>query len=248
VSEISHACLQRVAGIALVGSLALAGCGGGGSGAASVPSIHIDVPTLAATYATTSTDVRLGGTVSGASFVHVRNALTGLTTEGYVIYSQGAGSWFADVAGLGFGDNPITVTADADGTGASTAQAHITVSRPLQPASLVTNGSSEHSSDTYWTDASSFGGAHAIALFADGTGRSTTGSTLADSAGAVANVTWSSPGADSIVIIGCPNCSFQTISRISGSFGDGTFYGQVVTTGGAGDSSLDVFVLSSGSL
>lgn len=227
----------------------LTACGGGGSGdTAESPTISIDVPTSEPAYSTTWTGVRLGGTISGASFVHVRNALTGLTTEGYVNYNQGIGSWFADVTGLGLGDNPITVTADSDGTGTSTAAAHITITRPLQPADSIINGPDQFSADTYWTDVNSFNGSHKIALFGDGTGRSTTGSKLSEDAGAVVDITWTILAPDSIVISSCPACSFQIISRISGSFSDGSFHGEVVTTGGVGDSSLDAFVLSAGKL
>jgi len=228
-------------------AILLAGCGGGGGGVQS-PSISIDVPTSAPGYSTTWTSVRLGGTISHASFVHVRNSSTGFTTEGYVNYYQGYGSWFADVYGLGFGDNSITVTADADGTGARTANAHITVIRPLQPADLIINGPDQSSAPTYWTDTSSFSGSHNIAFFANGTGRSTTGSTITENAGTVVNFTWSILGPDSIIISNCLNCSFQKISQIQGSLNEELFYGQVETVGGNGNISLDSFVLTSGNL
>lgn len=235
--------------VALFLGLLLTACGGGGGGGGDdSPSITIDVPTSAPTYATAWADVRLGGSISGASFVHVHNALTGSNTEGYVNYNQGLGSWFADISGLGFGDNPITVTADADGTGTNTADAYITIVRPLQPADLILNGTNQVSAVTYWTDGSSYHGSHKIALFADGTGRSTTGSTLTEDAGGVVDITWSKTSPDSIVITGCLTCSFQAISRISGSFADAAYYGQVVTTGGLGDVSLDAFILTDGTL
>lgn len=227
-------------------ALLLGGCGGGNS--VPPPSISIDVPTSAPAYFTTATSVRLGGTIADASFVHVLNSTTGSTTEGYVSYYQGYGSWFADVYGLLPGDNLITATADADGTGARTAVARITVTRPLQPADLVINGADQLSATTYWTDTSSFGGSHLIAIFGDGTGRSTTGSTVSGMAGTVSDFTWSKSGPDSIVISNCPGCSFQSISRISGSLGEKVFYGQVVTTGGGGSTSVDVFNLTSGKL
>lgn len=227
----------------------LAGCGGGGSDdAAPLPTVSIEVPTSAPTYETTATGVSLGGSISGASFVHVRNTLTGTSAEGFVTYNQGIGSWFADVTGLVPGGNLITVTADADGTGARTAEDRITLIRPLQPAELVINGPDRSSTDTYWTDVSSFNLSHKIALFADGTGRATTGSTLAEEAGPVVDIVWSKIAPDAIVISSCPKCSFQTISRISGSLDEGSFYGEVVTVGGAGVVALDVLVLSAGAL
>jgi hypothetical protein len=232
-----------VVGLALL----LAGCGGGGDSVLP-PSISIDVPTSAPGYSTTGTSVRPGGTIAHASFVHVLNSATGSTTEGYVSYYQGYGSWFADVYALVPGDNLITATADADGTGARTAVARITIARPLQPADLIINGTDQSAATTYWTDTSSFGGSHQIVIFGDGTGRSTTGSTVSEIAGTVSNFTWSKSGPDSIVISNCPNCSFQSISRISGSLGETVFYGQVVTAGGGGYTSVDVFDLASGKL
>lgn len=235
-------------GIALAMALMLPGCGGGGSGDSDHPSISIEVPTSAATYSTTGTGIRIGGSISGASFVHVRNAATGFTTDGFVNYFQGYGSWFADIYGLVPGDNRITATADEDGSGSSTASAQITIKRPLQPANLIVNGPDRLSADTYWTDASSFNGSHKFALFADGTGRSTTGSTMTDEAGPVLDFTWSLVGPESIMITGCASCSFQTISRISDSLDEALAYGQVVTVGGAGYVTIDVFVLSAGKL
>lgn len=229
--------------VAAAAALVLVGCGGGSDDR---PSITIENPTSAARYSTNSTDVRLGGTIARAGFVHVRNTATGFTADGYVNYYEGKGTWFADVQGLGLGDNPIVVTADADGTGAKTATATLTVIRPLQPASLIVNAANAATADTFWTDASSYGGAHRIALFADGTGRSTTGSTLTDPAGAVVGFSWTLSGPDSIAVSGCPDCSFQRIERIAGSVSDGSFLGQVVTKGGLGYSSLDYFVLTAG--
>jgi len=65
-------------GITLVFCFLLAACGGGGSETANqLPSISIDVPTSESSYYTTGSSVRLGGTISNASFVRVRNTLTG---------------------------------------------------------------------------------------------------------------------------------------------------------------------------
>jgi hypothetical protein len=228
-------------------SLLIIGCGGGG-GSVPPPSISIQVPTEATSYATTQSSIGLGGTISNASFVHVLNSSTGFTTEGYVNYNQGYGSWFADVYGLGFGDNLITVTADADGTGVRTANAHITIIRPLQPAELIINGPDQFSAATYWTCMSSFNESHKIALFGDGTGRSTTGLTNSAIAGTVVDFTWSYLGPDSIIITNCSNCSFQKISRIQGSLSERYFYGQIETVGGAGDPVLDYFSLIDGNL
>ena len=224
----------------------LAGCGGGGG--SSPPTIHISTPVDAASFSTTGTGIRIGGEISRASFVHVRNAQTGTTVEGYVFYNMGHGSWFADVYGLVPGSNTITAIADADGTGARTASDQITVLRPDEPMKLVFNGADRSSATTYWTDASSAFGSHKIALFADGTGRSTTGSTLSDPAGAVADFIWVQTGPDSLAITNCPTCSFQSISRISGSFSQGSFYGEVHTVGNAGDGTTSAFTLTSGNL
>jgi hypothetical protein len=87
-----------------------------------------------------------------------------------------------------------------------------------------------------------------IALFADGTGRSTTGSTLSGNAGAVDNFTWSQLNPDSIIINNCPNCSFQQISSIQGSFSEGKFIGRVVTVGNVAETSAEAFILTSGNL
>ncbi len=228
----------------------ITGCGSGGTGdSVDGPTISIDVPTSAHSYSTTSTDMRIGGTISNASFVHVQNALTGSTTEGYVSYSSpGHGSWFADVQGLGLGDNPITATADSDGRGRETAAATIVLVRPLQPVNLIFNGADQGSADSLWTDESSIESSHKIALLSDGTGRSTTGSALSGLAGATETFTWSMLSPDSIQILGCPTCSFQKISRISGSRDEEVFYGQIETTAGGGELALHVFTLSMGKL
>lgn len=244
--RIDH-CLRRCTKVAVVLALGalLAGCGGsGGEG----PSVSILVPTSDSTYSTAFSDVRFGGAIARASFVHVTNAATGTTVEGFVNFFQGQGSWFADVFGLVPGENVITVVADADGTGATTARVSITVIRPLQPADVIFNGLSRNLASTFWTDGSSFGQSHKIALFADGTGRSTTGSVLSETAGAVTDFTWTKLGPDAIQIVNCPTCSFQRISRISGSLNDATFYGQIETVGGAGELASHGFSLTPGNL
>jgi len=226
----------------VLSSLAITGCGGGES-AVHTPTISINEPTTSSSYSTTQTSIRLGGVISIAGIVRVLNSSTGSTTDGYVIYdNQNHGSWFADVYGLGFGDNLITVTAYADGR---TTSAKITITRPLRPAELIINGPNLSSAGTHWTCASSFGGSHEISLFEDGTGRSTSGSTTSEVAGTVADFTWSySSSPDSIIITNCSNCSFQKISRIQGSLSERFFYGQIDTVGGAGNSTLDYFELT----
>ena len=103
------------------------GCGGGGD-SPPPPSIVIQNPTTAPTFSTAATAVRLGGTISGASYVHLRNERTAVVEEGFVNYFQGQGTWFCDI-GLAVGDNPLVATADFDGTGARTATASILVTR-----------------------------------------------------------------------------------------------------------------------
>ena len=228
--------------------IALTGCGGGSGDSGQTPSINITNPTTAATYSTVWTGVRIGGTLSNASFVRVSNVLTGFTTTGYVFYNQGLGTWFADVGGLGFGDNPITVTADSDGTGTSTANAYITLIRPLQPLDEIFNGPDQFSANTYWTDAHSFNESHKIALYEDGTGRSTTGSALSEAAGGVTDFIWTKLGPNSVLITNCPTCSFQMISRISGSITVDAFNGQIETIGGVGELALHAFTLTAGNL
>jgi len=236
-------------GAALALGALLGACGGDDSGnQGGDPSIRIEAPSSAATFATTRTDVRLGGTISRASFARVRNAATGFETDAFVTYNDGLGTWFADVPGLVPGENPITATADAFGDGARTAEARITVIRPEQPVNLILNGPSLGASATYWTDANSVGESHRIALFEDGTGRATTGSVPAESGGAVAEFTWTRAEPDALRVEGCPTCSFQGISRISGSLEEEAFFGQVETVGGAGELAVHVFVLTPGTL
>ena len=224
------------------------GCGGGGGDDTSSPSITILQPTAEPTYATTWTDVRLGGTLWGAAFVHATNTATGYTTEGFVFYNQGAGSWLADIPGLTFGENPITVTADEDGRGLNTANDHITVIRPLVPLNLIFNGANLSGGSSHWYDANSLNESHKLALYEDGTGRSTTGSLFTEEAGTAVDITWSMLGPDEIQINQCPNCSFQRVSRISGALDEALFFGQVETAGGAGELALHVFVLVNGGL
>lgn len=234
---------------ALCSCLSLAACGGGGSGATEpAPSIRILEPTADATYSTTSSDIRLGGSIARASFVHVTNARDGSRFEGYVNYFAGQGSWFADVYGLAPGENRITAVADADGAGTRTATARITVVRPDQPVDLIFNGANPESAGTFWIDEQSVEAGHKIALFRDGTGKSTTGNVLTQVAGPVASFTWSMLAPDSIGILGCPTCSFQSLSRVAGSTGEALFYGQVETVGQAGETALHAFTLTEGRL
>lgn len=237
-------------GMAIAAGVIVTACGGGAAPRDDEPrpSISILEPTNSPTYSTTGTGVTLGGSISHAGFVHVTNTLTGSVTEGFVFYASGQGSWFAEVYGLRPGENPITVVADGDGTGRRTAIARIVIIRPLQPLNLIFNGLNADSSSTFWVDETSVGQSHKLALFEDGTGRSTTGSALSDDAGAVAGFTWSMLGADSIQIENCPTCSFQSIAGISGSLGEGFFYGQIETVGGAGEVALHVFRLVDGQL
>ena len=178
----------RHVGLLLAPALGLAACDSARDLTGDRPVITIINPTSAATYSTNLTGVRLGGTVANASFVHVANTTTGFGTEGFVNYVEGRGNWFADATGLAPGDNVIVATADADGRGSRTASDRIVVRRPLQPASLILNGADAASATSYWVDAQSYNTSHQIALYSDGTGRSTTGSALTQNAGPA--VTW----------------------------------------------------------
>jgi len=235
--------------------IALIGCGGGVDGGnigggdyVLAPSISITEPTTATSYATVWSGVRIGGTTSNVSIVRATNTLTGSTNIGYVTYNQGQGTWFVDVTELGFGENPITVTGDSNGLGDNFAVAYITLIRPLQPLSEIFNGSNQFSSYKYWIDLSSFNGSHKIALFEDGTGRMTTGSVLSENAGSVIDFTWTMLSPDSILITNCPTCSFQMISRISGSINVDVFLGQIETINGAGDLTIHYFASTAGNL
>ena len=234
--------------IPLIISIIITACSGGNGGNGG-PAISIENPTSESTYATTSTNVRIGGRVSGAGFVHVLNTTTGFSTNAYVNYnSEGIGSWFADVIGLVPGDNLITATADKDGLGTNTVVDSIIISRPLQPYTLIINATDSFSATNYWTDMHSFNASHSIALFADGTGISTTGNVLSADAGATDTFTWSILGLEAIQIDNCSTCSFQQITRISGSLNEGVFLGQVETIGGDGEVALHAFFLNSGTL
>ena len=230
--------------VALIFGILLTACSGGG--ADERPRISITQPTSESTYQTPWSEVRIGGSISRASFVQVTNSQTGSAIDGYVFYFEaGHGSWFADIPGLVPGENLLTATA---GSGSETAKAHITVIRPQQPAMVIINGSDSGSAMSFWTDVTSIGEGHKIVLFTDGTGRATTGNLLMETAGSVTDFTWILSAPDAIQIAGCATCSFQKISRISGSIEEGTFYGQIETVGGAGELASHVFLLSSGSL
>lgn len=231
--------------ITLVFVVALSGCGDGGSDSSEVPSISIQNPTTAASYRTVWASVRIGGTISNASSfgpVHASNALTGFTTTGFVSPHQGRVNWWVDV-GVGFGDNPITVTFD-------TANAYITLIRPLQPLDEIFNGPNQFSANTHWTDEHSFNEAHKIALFEDGTGRSTTGSALSENAGGVSDFTWTMLDPNSVQITNCPTCSFQLITGVSGSITVDSFLSQIETVGGVKEtnSASHAFTLTAGNL
>lgn len=197
--------------------------------------------------ATTSSGIRLGGTIARAAFVHVHHEQTDRTVEGYVFYRDGLGTWFVDVQGLVPGANDLTATADADGRGEHVARTGITIHRPEVPALLMVNGPDRLTTTTYWRDVSSIGGGHALALFADGTGRATTGSTETAPAGPVVDITWTLLAPDAIALEP-PGCSFEQILRISGSLAEGLAFGQIVTVGGAGVSATNPLELMPGAL
>lgn len=92
-------------------------------------SIRILEPTDAGSLTLTAQEVRLGGSLAHASFVHVDNLTNGTRSDGYVNYVDGQGSWFADVYGLVPGPNELVAVADSDGTGRLTASARILVTR-----------------------------------------------------------------------------------------------------------------------
>ena len=107
--------------------VALAACGGSGDGnPPSSVSISIQVPTNAPTFTTNVGSIGLGGTIAGAAFVHLRNERTNQTSEGFVNFTGGQGTWFGEL-GLAAGDNPLAVVADEDGLGTHTAIARIVV-------------------------------------------------------------------------------------------------------------------------
>jgi hypothetical protein len=240
---------SRIQAVSVISLLILITSCGGGDGSVPAPTISIEVPTSDATYATTATSIRIGGRISGASFVHVKNITAGFSTEGYVNYnSQGIGSWFADIFGLVPGDNVITATADKYGDSIYTATAIITISRPLQPLTLILNAADAANATNYWVDAHSFNQSHKIALFADGTGISTTGNALTEQAGPTITFSWSILAPDAIQVINCPTCSYQKITRISGSVDDDLFLGQIETVGDDSEVALHAFLLEPGTL
>jgi len=231
--------------ILLIFAIIITACGGGGNGSSSRPTISIENPTSEPTYATTSTSVSIGGRWSGSGFIQVLNTTTGFNTvANTAINSEGIGTWFAAVYGLVPGDNLITATAGK----ADTAVDSITISRPLQPYTLIINAADSTSATNYWTDMHSINASHSIALFADGTGISTTGNVLSEDAGATDTFTWSILGTEAIQIDNCSTCSFQQITRISGSLDEGVFLGQVETVSGDGEIALHAFFLNSGTL
>lgn len=119
--------LRFASGIA-VAVLVMASCGGGGDDDA-LPTIAILVPTASGSHATTDSALRVGGSISGAAFVHVVNQTTGARSEGYVNVVDDQGSWFADVYGLVPGVNVLVAVADEDGSGRRTADASLVVTR-----------------------------------------------------------------------------------------------------------------------
>lgn len=239
-------CTRAALVTVLIASLqACGGDGGDTAGPRPVPSLSIVTPSAAGRHDTPWRDVRLGGAIEHAAFVHVVNTATGMRVDGFVNTTAGTGSWFADLSGLAPGDNRIVVTADADGTGAFTASVNITITRPSQPARLAIGGDAG-SAAAHWKDTHSFGGGHAIVLYADGTGRSTTGSALAQAAGPVTAFAWSYDGAEAIVVVGCAACSFQRIDRMAGGVNEGLLLGRIETVGGASDAATHAFQLTPG--
>lgn len=212
------------------------------------PTISIINPTTEESYFTTSSAVRIGGGATYTGSVLVRNVNTGSEVNAYVTYSQGASSWFADVRSLGFGENLIIATAEYHGTEPRFASAQITIYRPEQPALMILNGPDESSTNTFWVDAHSFNSSHKLVIFDDGTGVSTTGAALSEAAGELSFFSWELTKPDELTITDCPSCSFQKISRISGSKDEGLFYGQISSTGGEGEVVLHAFELYSGDI
>lgn len=229
----TYCCRGLRIGTALMVSILLAACGEDPP-----PSITIEVPTSGPNYYTTASAIRIGGSVSHAGPVRVWNVFTGVTIEAVCC-------WWADVS-LVPGDNAITAT--AYGEGGKTASAHITIKRPSQPADSMINGDTQASTHTYWIDTSGFGGTHKIALYKDGRGRAATGSVISESAGPVLDFTWSKIGPDAILISDCPTCSYQKLTRISGSLGEGLCFAQIETVSGAEEIALHAFSLTSGQL
>lgn len=235
--------------IFILSLIILIGSCGGGDSSVPAPAISIETPTSDSVYATTATTIRLGGRISGASFVHVENLMTGFNVDGYVIYSdEGIGTWFADIFGLVPGDNIIIATADKYGDGSYTATDTITISRPLQPLTLILNAADAESAINYWVDAHSYNQSHKIALFADGTGISTTGNALSEQAGPTIVFSWTILAPDAIQMNNCATCSYQQITRISGSLTEELFFGQIETVSGDSETALHAFILEPGTL
>lgn len=114
-------------GAALLMAAALAGgCGGGGSDPVQV---EILAPSASGGFTVSAQEVRLGGTIAHASFLHVDNLTTASRWDGNVTYFDGQGTWLADVYGLVPGPNVLEVVADRDGTGRQLARARITITR-----------------------------------------------------------------------------------------------------------------------
>ena len=68
--------------IFILSLIILIGSCGGGDSSVPAPTISIETPTSESVYATTATTIRLGGRISGASFVHVENLMTGFNVDG----------------------------------------------------------------------------------------------------------------------------------------------------------------------
>lgn len=226
--------------ISLALTVFLSACGGGDDSDNST-TITILSPTSESTYFTVWPDVILGGSVSGTSFVKVTNETTGFTTDAFVNYYDGYGSWFAEIPGLVPGDNHIVASANG-------INAYITISRPERPYEYILNGADHNVTSTFWLDSHSFNQSHKITVYADGTGRSTTKSVLYEEASSVVDFNWTASSPDEITIINCSDCSFQKISRISGSIDEGIFFGEVETTGGDLEKALHAFILEAGNL
>jgi hypothetical protein len=105
-------CIIRVFWVLFVALLLpafLTACGGGVS---SKSTIAIENPVSEPTYLTNQSQVIVGGSVSGASFVKCTNSATATTLDAYVNYFEGHGSWFCDPFTLDQGDNLISCTTE----------------------------------------------------------------------------------------------------------------------------------------